>query len=550
MSSDPLPTSRLLLTDPTGATYIPRMTSHQLQTFCSIVGLLLAASPLPAQSRDWRPQDRTVLGDFTHITAVAASVDRVFVVSPSGLLIWNPQFRQWEGPYTPPDPQLLDRVFAGLVDPLDNSLWLARTDGWVHYDPNIQNWDRGSAPGAVTDIAFDLDQPVAGLFLRTSSGWLLVPRGGISATPTQPPGRVVHPPSVGEAIRANPSLQANASAILLDARLRTARYTAAATGFGGRGWYLGTWGLGLLYLPDGAALPERLTFGLPGEAVGALYAAPGGVWVANDRTATSEAAVSFVAADLSDFKWLRGPAATGVPFQQTRRILGVGRTLWAGTDAGLIQISPEDGQMARYDQGRGLPDSRVISLATRRGILAVGTAHGVVLVDDSTHITRVAPSFRDAALSVALSGDTVWVGTQVGLFAGLPKEEDLLQPEGLKGVNFQVPVIAIRWAADTLVALTADQMLWRNPRTGVWSLGPTLSGTLGRLSVLIPYRDGFYVGGDRGFGFTRVNFPVIRPLLQPGDIPASVYDLAIDDTYLWVATPKGLVRFRLDAIQP
>jgi ligand-binding sensor domain-containing protein len=508
------------------------------------------AAPLLAQSRDWRPQDRTVLGDFTRITAVAASVDRVYVTSPSGLLIWNPQFRQWEGPFTPPDPQLLDRVFAGLVDPLDNSLWLARTDGWVHYDPNIQLWDRGSSPAPVTDIAFDLDQPVAGLFLRTPSGWLLVSRGGISASPTQPPGRVLRPPAVADAIRANPSLQANASAILLDSHLRNARYTAAATGFGGRGWYLGTWGLGLLYLPDGAALPERLTFGLPGDAIGAVFAAPGGLWVANDRTATSDAGVSYVASDLSNFKWLRGPIATGAPFQQTRRLVGQGRALWAATDAGLIQITPDDERMTRYDEGRGLPDSRVLSLSARRGKLAVGTAHGVVLLEDSAQVTRVAPSFHDAALSVTISGDTVWVGTPLGLFAGLPKEPDLLQPEGLKGVSYQVPVVALGWAMDTLVALTADRMLWRNPKSGVWTLGPTLSAVLGRLSVLTPFRDGFYVGGERGFAFARVNSPPIRPLLQPGDLPGPVYDLAVDDTYLWVATPHGLVRFRLDAIQP
>ena len=66
-------------------------------------------------------------------------------------------------------------------------------------------------------------------------------------------------------LRSTPSLQANAAQILVDPRLGVARYTAAARSFDNLGWYLGTSGVGLLYLPDGAGLPERMSFGLEGE---------------------------------------------------------------------------------------------------------------------------------------------------------------------------------------------------------------------------------------------------------------------------------------------
>jgi hypothetical protein len=102
---------------------------------CLVQLLALAlASSAQAQSftRDWRPEDRTVVGDFSRVTAIATSSDRVFIASPTGLLIWNPQFQRWEGSIEPPDRGLLARVFPALADPLDNSLWLARPDGWVH----------------------------------------------------------------------------------------------------------------------------------------------------------------------------------------------------------------------------------------------------------------------------------------------------------------------------------------------------------------------------------------------------------------------------------
>ena len=131
------------------------------------------------------PKDRTILGDFTRINAVASSIDRVYAAAPTALLIYDPQFKQWHGPFTPRDPGTLDRVFAGLVDPLDNSLWLARPDGWVHYTPELDLWERGIAPNTVQEIAFDADQPALGLLLRTPGGWFNVPRGGVSARPDQ-----------------------------------------------------------------------------------------------------------------------------------------------------------------------------------------------------------------------------------------------------------------------------------------------------------------------------------------------------------------------------
>ena len=234
---------------------------------------LTLASSAEAQSfsRDWRPEDRTVVGDFSRVSAIATSSDRVFIVSPTGLLIWSPQFQRWEGSIEPPERALLARVFTALADPLDNSLWLARADGWIHYQPDIQLWDQGTVPDGVVGIAFDQADPTAGLFLRTRSGWQLLGRGGVVAAPSQPPGRPVAPASVEQVIRSNPGLQANAAAILTDNRLRNVRYTAAARSYDNRGWYLGTSGIGTLFLPEGAALPVRLSFGLPSNSVGAVF---------------------------------------------------------------------------------------------------------------------------------------------------------------------------------------------------------------------------------------------------------------------------------------
>jgi len=510
---------------------------------------LAPTAPAQSPSRDWRSEDRTVIGDFTRITAVAAAMDRVYVSSPSAVLVWNPQFEHWEGPYDPPQPALLARATAALVDPLDHSLWLARSDGWIHFQPELQLWDQGAVPEGVQTIAFDADDPTSGLYLRTRRGWLLLPRGGLVASSVRAPARPTLPARIEDVLRTNPTLQANAAQILVDPRLGVARFTAAARSFDNLGWYLGTSGVGLLYLRDGAGLPEQMPFGLRSPVVGAVFGWPDGVWVATDRTMQSEAALTFVAHDLKEFRSLQGLPASGLPFTQVRRLAGQGSALWAASDRGLARIATGDGRVDLLDEGRGLPDSRVYAVVARQGRVTIGTRRGIARVSDSLQVERLAPRFADPALAVYPVGDSVWVGTQRGLLLALPGEQDLVRPAALASPALQAPVVAFSSLADTVVALTRDQMLWRDPGTETWTLGANLSGVLGGLVALVPDGPGFWVAGERGVAFARLTTPAVRPLRR-GDLPGTTNDLAVDGGYLWVATDAGLVRFRLDAIRP
>jgi hypothetical protein len=489
-----------------------------------------------------------VIGDFTRITAVATALDRVYATSPTALLIWHPQFRTWEGPYDPPAGIALRGVFAGLVDPIDQSLWLARADGWVHFQPELQIWDQGTVPGGVVTMAFDESDPVSGLYLRVRGGWMVVPRGGSLATPTRPPGRPRAPVTIDEVLRQSPTLQTNAAQILLDNHLRPVRYSAAARSFDNLGWYIGTSGVGLLYLPDGAALPDRLPFGLPSIYAGAVASWPGGVWVGTDRTSLADAALTYVDSELRDFRTVTGLPASGPPFSRVLDLGGQGTAVWAATDRGVARVQPADGRIEFVDQSRGLPDSRVYDLSTRQGRVTVATAHGVARLGDKLEVERIAPQFSEAAYAVYPQGDSVWVGTSRGVLLAVGSQPDLMLPSGMSSAGLQQPVIALAAMADTLVGLGRDQLLWRNP-DGRWSLGPPLSGVLGRLRRFVSDRAGFWVAGDRGVGFVRLNGPASLVLTQ-GDLPGLSQDLAVDGNHLWVATDGGLVRFRLDAIRP
>ncbi|MBK9693635.1 MAG: hypothetical protein IPO73_18450 [Gemmatimonadetes bacterium] len=512
--------------------------------------LLLLPDGLEAQGREWAPADRAVIGELGRINALASSRDRVYVVSPAGILEFDPQSRRWNGPWQPPGDGLLAGVTGALADPLDGSLWMVLPSGWIRFDPGIQSWEDGTVPGRVTDAALDALLPASGLFLRTSGGWYVAQRGGF-ATSSAAPQRPVRITTAEQVLRTVPAIQASAAALRVEGRLRDVRLTAAARadGFLGLGWFLGTDGVGLLYYADGAGLPERFPLGLPAARVEALFPGNGGVWAVTPRTARADPALTFVASDLGQFRSFQGPTARGLPFTEARRMVGRGSELWLATGNGLVRINPRDEDARVFDEARGLPDARVLDLAQRRGRIAVGTLHGVARWDDSTGLRTLAPEFTGAAAAVELSGDTVWVGTDRGLFAALPEQPDLLQPEALQdGLSLQAPVVDLAWRSDTLVALTRDRLLWRDPGTGRYSAGPLLGAGLGQLHTVVNGAGGLYVAGERGVGFATLATPLRRALATPGDLPGRVYDLAVDDDYLWVATEAGLVRFRRDLV--
>ncbi|HKV74031.1 MAG TPA: hypothetical protein VJN95_05905 [Gemmatimonadales bacterium] len=526
------------------------MRFHSVGMLAGAVALLVAV-PARAQRTDWPLADRTVIGDGSVVLAVAAAIDRVMVCTPTGVLLLDPISRHWTGPFLPPDAGQLASARAGLLDPLDQSLWVQLGGGWLHFEPTIELWESGVAPGPVSQIAFDGDNSSAGLFLLVGASWYLVPRGSGFPVPSSAPKHPIRPLSIPELMSQATGLAGMTGGVLTDPRGRLARFTSAATDPAGRGWWVGTAGVGLVFVPFGQVVPEQVPFGLPSAAAAAVYAAPGEVWIATDQSTGANPALARVSTDLTAVHWNEGPMATGLPFRYVTRLTGADRYLWLGTDAGLLRIGGDGRSVERFDESRGLPDGRVLSVLARRGRVLAGTMHGLVSVDDTGKVTRLAPTFADRIDGIEMLGDTILVGTEQGPLVFNPASGEFEWPNGMdRAPAYRSPVLAMGRLADTLVALTTERLEWRDPASGHWSLGPLLGASLGRLRTMIPWLDGVFVAGDHAVAFVRLLELPARPLTVPIELPAAPRDLAVDDTYLWVATNQGVVRWRLDAIAP
>lgn len=493
-------------------------------------------------------EDRVVIGDFSRVVAIAAGQERVWIVSPDAVLGWDHRFRRWDGPHPLDGGRSLERVQWALVDPLDQSLWLGHPNGWLHWQPDLRVWDGGTAPATVRGIFFDAADPGSGLYLRTAGGWLVVPRGSGAATGSPGPARPVGPPTVQQGLSANPSF-AITSGTMLDARMRSVRITSAAEAWDRRGWYFGTWGNGVMFVESGFPTPQPLRYGLAGEVVGALFIAPGGVWVATDRSAYDEAALTFVGSELDRFEFVTGGPATGLPFTASRAILGHGDAIWIATDAGAVSVDVDDDRVSVVDESRGMPDAHVLALAPRGASIEAGTRHGIARIQpDSLRAEALAPSAAGTISAVAVLRDTTWVGTASGVRMLAADGSTLLMPRSLATASFSRPVLQLAWAGDTLMVLTREGLFWRDA-AGVWTLGPDPTALLGELGYMAVDDGGVWLVGNAAIGYARPGLPA-TPVIRPAQIPGRVTGIAVDETYLWVGTTRGLVRFRVAAIRP
>lgn len=516
--------------------------------------VLVSVSPTvrpSIQARVWRPEERVVVSDFSYVEAVAASPFLVFAATTHGLTIYDRGARAWRLPLTALDGYPSAPVRAALADAVDNAVWLGTADGWARYDVDLRQWERGFVAGGVGSFVLDARDQASGIFLRGggATGWGFLPRGALAPIPGRalpPPGQRIQPLDPQTALSLAPMADAMRALILTDPRLRAHRFTAAARAPGQNDLFFGTDGMGLVRVDATTAEWENLGFGLVAPRAGAVAPGPGGVWVAASGRTGERRGLTWVAADLSADSAIEGPGTLGFGCVDARRLLASGRSLWLACERGLVKIETGSYRSRLFDAGRGLPSENVLSLAPAPDGAWVGTARGLAVVTDDDRVVPVG-GLTQPVLSLLAVRESVWVGTVNGLGLLAPGSNAVvIPPDVADQPALRAPVVALARVRDTIVAATADQLAWRDPAGGRWTIVRSRADW-GSVAVLAGDEGGVWIGGSAGIAFWDLPHGTFRTLHVPDDVPARVRDLAVDPSYLWVASDSGLVRFSRDA---
>jgi ligand-binding sensor domain-containing protein len=528
-----------------------------VRTSCLILSTLLAVPQVSAQtgSRLWRPEERTLLTDFSVVDAVAADENTLYLVSRTGIGVYDRRSRQWQPPVTVLEGYVPQRALSALIDPGDGSLWIATAAGLVHFSPRVRLLEHVMVVGGVSQLTLDRQDPFAGVYFVSRSGWMSVPRGGIMAqrAMTIPHARnQVRALDVAEVLRRHPTIETTRTRVLVDERLRSYRFTAAAEVRLTDDVFLGTNGMGVIRYDAQTTDFEPLPFGLLSEGAVAVEVVLGGVWAAADGR-SPRSGFTFVASDLQRFAHEEGRRVTGLATGRVWDLLSRDRRLWAATDAGLIAFDRERNPL-HLTTSDGLPSSRVLSLASGSDGVWVGTTRGLAFVRDGGTVERIGEQLYEPILSLAARSDTVWVGTRSGLGLSWAGSERVVVPPGVRAVpDMNGEIVALATSDEIVVAATRDRIVIRtgSGEQGAgsgWLAERSISTELGDLTSVAADGDGVWIGGTRGlahYGFAGRAFVFF---IGTTDVPGPVLDLATDDRYLWVATDRGLVRFDKGAL--
>jgi hypothetical protein len=527
------------------------------------VALALAAAASgaraqPATSRAWRPDERTVVTDLSHVTAVAATDLVVYAATRRALAVYDRGsgvLREIVGVLDgyPPGP-----VTAMVADPGDDTAWLAGLGLWVSYEPLGRRFTSGPLPGPADAVVLDSSDPSRGAFFHTGAGWYFVPRVGLFAQPTSdvpPPGRRIGALGPAELLARAPAFDAVRLEIERDALLRTWRLTSAVMTPARNEIFVGTDGNGVFRVDPTTYETQRLPAGLLATSTGAVADEDGRVCAGSGapygglRRAGTRRGIACFRPDLTDFSYYEGTSVAGLPAGTVRRLLSTRDALWVAGDQGALRLDPRSGDVRQLHGREGLPSEDVRALTAVSDGVWIGTARGVAFVPDTGSAPRATRSLMlDAAvLALAARGETLWVGTAAGLYI-LPPGADAPEAAAPDRPELSAPVVALAASGDTLLAATESRLAWH--AGAQWHVLVPPGAPIGRLTALAADRAGFWVAGSAGLAFFQPARGVWRALTAPGDVPQPVLDVAAGRDYVWAATPGGVVRLARSVLVP
>src|SRR5216117_2106055 len=365
-----------------------------------------------------------------------------------------------------------------------------------------------------------------------------------SDLPLPPAGRRIQPLDPSTALDAVPLADAMRALILADTQLRRHRFTAAARAPDRSDLFLGTDGMGLVRVDALTGEWERLPFGLIAARAAAVAPGSGGVWVAaagrgsgggGGGVGGGRRGITWVAADLSADTTIQGSGALGFACVEGRRLVTSGRALWLACERGVLKIDLGTYRTRLFDTDDPL------SLAPAPDGVWVGTSHGLSVITRDDNVASVG-HIGQAVLSLYAFGESLWVGTSGGLGLLAPGTSDVTVPlDVAEQPALRAPIVALGRIGDTLVAITPDQLAWRDPASRRWIL-LRAPGRIGPVGALAADRGGVWLAATNALAFWDLSPAGFRVLTAPLDVPGPVRDIAVAAPYLWVATDSGLVR--------
>jgi ligand-binding sensor domain-containing protein len=496
-------------------------------------------------------EDKIVIGDFSFVTAVAVTRRFVFATTRGGLIVLDRQSRRWLPPFTTSDGYPLEGASVVAGDPTDDAVLIGTAGAVLTYRPSLGAVTRTIVPGQIERILFDRSRPIDGAFVLASGRWYGIGMGGVAMPVTADripaPQNRIGSESVEEVYRRFPNVRGFESILTRDdLTLRSARVTSAARAPERSEVWLGTAGRGLIEVDPIFAKATPHPFGLLGADATALARSADGVVVATRGQGGSGGGLSVLSDDLATARWFTGDRNRVLDRMDATRIAVRDGSTWMLASDGVLRASMSDPESVRRVAEGELPRS-FGAIVTRRDGAWIGGREGLRFVDDSAN-SAGSVLFNGTVTDIWADSRMLYLGTLAGLFigsesagtfeSGAQRFSDLRLGQSAVAVAGHDSTLAVLLAGGELLELNLmTHRVFQNRAPPLPSAVPGLA----RIAI-----DGTTIAAstlDRVLVLSRVS-RIARTLRAGSDLPGQINDVLLTPGALWIATTRGVVRWR------
>ncbi|UCD64294.1 MAG: hypothetical protein JSW34_02315 [Candidatus Zixiibacteriota bacterium] len=434
-------------------------------------------------------------------------------------------------------------------------VYFATTEGIIRYNKSEGRWEE-PLTGAEGIDNRDLrriwvDMFDEKLYVQTSTGsfeydllferWFPldeIPPLQTNSVHIRPP-EVMHPPA---------GFNYASEGVLIDRHGRDFYFSDILDDRSGNLW-IGTWGYGALTASSSSSFIELLPFGLLQNRVDAIFSDEGVLWLGGSSLGGFRSGITAFDPYDRTFSFIESGVGEGLPEADISCFEADDEYIYVGTHRGLFLLDRDTRQVQRSITGAsGLADDQVLSLAVTGDSVFVGTVSGMNIITvggDSVRYVRPRQFSNVAVYDFATTDTSIWIASSAGAYQLLLASGRLQRFRDPHSIIFSRVYSAERY----------EQYLWLASDGGMVRLDLETSRTTPFVATMggVDFRPMAVAGEVAAITSSRgVTLFFLDDERQAREREFSVDDglpshniraLLLDDDYLWIGSDRGLTRF-------
>ncbi|MBI5266483.1 MAG: hypothetical protein HY851_04540, partial [candidate division Zixibacteria bacterium] len=310
-------------------------------------------------------------------------------------------------------------------------------------------------------------------------------------------------------------------------------------------WWVGTQGYGAAKSSSSGRILFFLQYGLVQRRVNALLD-DSLLWIAGAVTGP-RTGITRMGREENEFQYIETGFGATFEAVDINCFTAEGESVYAGTSNGVYILSRETGTVLGHILSRpGLTDNNVLSLATNGDTLFVGTALGLSVViptGGKSRFASIEEFDRHAVFDMQIVDSSLWVAASNGVYR-LSLVDGTLQKFKDPTLVLSHEAFDIDYAGDNPWMTSSAGALRVNVRTGdIEPFRAEMSRTIARQ---IEVNDAIAVmNSNRGVVliFYKEDKQPTLEITEEDGLPSSyVYSLLLDGDFLWIGSDRGLTR--------